>query len=715
MRRTFAVLFVLTLALPARALEPIRFARTPDISPDGKTVVFSYLGDVWTVDVAGGVARPVTMHPAHDINPVFSPDGNTLAFSSNRHGTYDVFVVSAQGGRPRRLTTDSADDMVVGWTPDGKNVLFTSNRDPAFPHTLGLYTVPVTGGQTHRVPTSEGKQACYSPDGRYLAYVRGPGSWSRKGYRGSSNDDIWICNADGTRNLALTTFNGQDTSPMWAPDGKTIYYVSEQFGTPANIVAMAVNPAEGRVEPNAVVRQVTHHKDDSVRLARLSGNGEWLIYECGFDLYVASTRSDGPAPRKLLIEAYADDKASPDRLETFTNKATEYAPSKDEKHIAFALHGNLFFMPLGAGGGKPIRLTETSAFDHNIAWAPDSSRILFISDRDGQEDIYMVESDDAEHPRLVDSRRFRVKRLTNDRAPEAGLSFGPDGKRVAFLRGGHLWTMNPDGSDQKEIVKESYVFDYEWSPDGKWLMYARRDGSLGSELYVVPAGGANADNPARNITRYATYNGDITWSLDGKRIAFLSNRSRGDSALYALDLRKPAVPGTDRPFLPGAAPDVAIDWDDIHERAKLLAPGPVGEAAISPDGSRVAFRMGSQGGDLYVATTDGSQVSRLTTGNLRPHQLRWSTRGMLSVIYFLDSNGAIRAASAVGGEPATVPFKARMSINTQAEYTEMFDQGWRFLAQSFYDSTFHGQNWWALRRSIGRSYRTFRTKKIWML
>ena len=547
------------------------------------------------------------MNPAHDINPVFSPDGQTLAFSSNRHGTYDVFVVPAQGGRPKRLTTDSADDMVVGWTPDGKNVLFTSNRKTTFPVSLGLYSVPVGGGQTRFVPTGEGKQICYSPDGRYIAYVRGPGQWSRKGYRGSSNDDIWICNADGSRNLALTTFEGQDTSPMWSPDGKTIYYVSEHFGTPANVVAVAVDPAERRPEPNAVVRQVTHHKDDSVRLARLSGNGEWLIYECGFDLYVASTKPDGPAARKLLIEAYADDKASPDRLETYTNKATEYALSNGEKHIAFTLHGNLFFMPLsGPNVGKPIRLTDTSAFDHNIAWAPDFSRILFISDRDGQEDIYMVESDDPEHAKLIDSRRFRVKRLTNDRAPEAGLSFSADGKRVAFLRGGHLWTMNPDGSDPKEVVKQSYVIDYEWSPDSKWILYARRDGSLASELYIVPASGDGGEPGAEYYPLC-----DLQWRryLEQRRQADRFPQQSQPWRQCSLCVG-PAQAGCSRFHRQGQRrqappPEVAIDWDGIHEQAKLIAPDPVGEAAISQDGSRIAFRMGPQGGDLYVAATDG--------------------------------------------------------------------------------------------------------------
>src|SRR3954454_7900296 len=101
----------------AAAQEPIRLARTPDISPDGKLVAFSYLGDIWVVETIGGTARPVTSHPAHDLAPVFSPDGRKIAFSSNRHGSYDVFVVGAQGGRPTRLTFDSATDMVCGWTP----------------------------------------------------------------------------------------------------------------------------------------------------------------------------------------------------------------------------------------------------------------------------------------------------------------------------------------------------------------------------------------------------------------------------------------------------------------------------------------------------------------------------------------------------------------------------------------------------------------------
>src|SRR6266567_8685781 len=142
------VIFGFAAATNTYAQEPIRFARLPDISPDGKQVAFSYLGDVWIVETIGGIARPVTLHEAHDTAPVFSPDGRSIAFSSNRHGSYDVFVVSAQGGKPKRLTFDSAADLVCGWSPDGKNILFASTRSTDFPPGYELYTVPAEGGRT---------------------------------------------------------------------------------------------------------------------------------------------------------------------------------------------------------------------------------------------------------------------------------------------------------------------------------------------------------------------------------------------------------------------------------------------------------------------------------------------------------------------------------------------------------------------------------------
>lgn len=701
-------LSLFVLAVPVTAQNPIRLARTPDISPDGKWVAFSYLGDIWVVSSDGGVARPVTSHPAHDLAPVFSPDGKHLAFSSNRHGGYDVFVVPVQGGRPRRLTFDSATDMICGWSPDGKTILFSSMRSPAFPHNYELYTVPVEGGMAHRISAAEGKEGVYSPDGQRLAYVRGPGAWYRKGYRGSSNDDVWVCDANGTNNQRLTAFIGQDMAPMWSSDGRSIYYVSEVHGTPANVVR-APAPARGAATPNEPPRQITFHKTDGVRRARISRDGSAIVYECGADLFVVSTQ-EGAQPRKLAIEVFADDKWNTERVETFTSKATEFAPSPDERHVIFAVQGELFRMALSSGS-KVTRLTETSANDHGVAWAPDSSKIVFLSDRAGQEDLYLLEQDDPDHPRFVDAHRFKVTRLTSTREAETAPSFSPDGQRISFLRSGRLWTMKPDGADAKPVVNEPAVFDYEWSPDSKWLVYARRDGSFASELYIVPATGPTPDHPARNITRHATYNASVSWSADGKKLAFLSDR-RGTGNLFVMNLVKPAAPGfSERPGVPGMPGGIDIDWDDVHRRVQLVTSTHADEAVIAPDGNRVAFRASSQGSsDLWVASASGGQLTRLTTGNLQPRHIQWSRRktlpggGYTDLIYFLDSAGRIRSVRAGGGEakagsgePTTLAFKVKMTVRMEELYAEMFEQSWRFLAEHFYDARYHGSDWDAVR------------------
>jgi tricorn protease len=690
-RTTLAAAFLALLFLStAHAQEPIHFGRTPDISPDGRLVAFSYLGDIWTVETIGGIARPVTMHEAHDAYPVFSPDGRYIAFSSNRHGSYDVFVVPAVGGRPKRLTFDSGTDLVSGWSPDGKSILFTSTRGNEFPSSYELYYVPVEGGRVRRVTRTEGKDGVFSPKGDQIAYVRGPGTWYRKGYRGSSNDDIWVCNLDGSNNRRITDFNGQDTSPMWSPDGQYLYYVSECFGTPPKSVANVVRLA---LTPNAKPEQITFQKDDSVRRARLSGNGEWIVYECGADLWVTPTH--GGSPRKLAIEVHADDKTNTERTVTFTQGASEFALSSDESHIAFVVHGQIFMMP--TAGGKAVRLTEVMGpcNNHGIAWSPDSKKIIFASDRNGFEDLYLLEPDDPEHPQLVKAHRFKVKQLTFTPEAEIGAGFAPNGNRVAFVRGGKLYTMKPDGTDQKVLVKDGEVFDYDWSPDSRYIVYARRDSSFASDLYIIPSAGGEP----KNVTRFGTYNGGVTWSARGKKLSFISERRRNQVSLFVLSLQKPVAPGAS-----SAGSD--IDWEDIHLRVDHPAPVHIEEGAISADGNMVAFRAWSTGGeDLWVASTNGSQLARLTVGNQRPQQIQWS-RYSPDLIYFRDAAGALRKARTTGGAaslfsfmPANdrIPFTAKMTVRRDEEFNEMFEQSWRALSEDFYDPLFHGINWLSIR------------------
>jgi tricorn protease len=165
------VLVPLSCSLPVLAETPIPalgvennplWLRYPAISPDGKTIAFSFRGHIFRVPVAGGLAVPLTAGPAHDSSPVWSPDGKLIAFSSDRYGHCDVFVISSQGGTARRLTTYSTDAVPTSFTPDGQYILFEAYRMgsaqsslfPAFEFTLfpvnffrQLYKVSIQGGR----------------------------------------------------------------------------------------------------------------------------------------------------------------------------------------------------------------------------------------------------------------------------------------------------------------------------------------------------------------------------------------------------------------------------------------------------------------------------------------------------------------------------------------------------------------------------------------
>ena len=696
MRLHLCALATLALASPAFAQEPIRFARTPDISPDGKTVAFSYLGDIWTVEAIGGVARPVTMHEAHDVNPVFSPDGKCLAFSSNRFGQYDVFVVPAVGGKPRRLTFDSAPDMVTGWTPDGKSVVFSSPRATAYPANAECFTVPVEGGAERKLNLFEAKEAYFAPTGGAVAFVRGPGAWYRRGYRGSSNDDIWISAADGANPKPLTTFDGQDSYPMFSPDGRKVYYVTENGGSKdgcANVVCQTLAPDFTPVGP---LKRLTTHADDTVRRARVSAGGEWVVYECGPDLWVTSTKSEGP-PRKLAIEVNADDKSNTERTVTFTRDATEYALSPSEEHAVLVIHGQLFLTKVPTGG-KATRLTEHAFADSNPAWSPDGKRILFASDRGGTVDLYALEADDPEQPELTKANKFKTTRLTNTASEELNPTYSPKGDRIAFVRAGKLMTIKPDGTDEKTLVAAQKVLDYDWSPDGKHIAYARMDGSFSAEIYVTATDGSG---PPVNVSRHATWNSDVTWSQTNGKLAFVGQR-RGVYGLHVVPLQKPAADGSSK------QPADQIDWDDIHLRVERPTTMSAEYSAISPNGSQVAFRSLSNGDDLWLVSSNGATLTRLTGGNQTPSWIRWSKKSF-GTVYFLNGSGELRSVGTGFGfnpgggpvvEPFKVPFAAKMTVKRDEEFAEMFAQCWRSLSDHFYDAAHHGSDWAAVRNKF---------------
>ena len=309
---------------------------------------------------------------------------------------------------------------------------------------------------------------------------------------------------------------------------------------------------------------------------------------------------------------------------TYASGMSEFAMSYDEWAVAFVVHGEIFCM--SRGGGKAKRLTDSPAYNHSPVWSPDGRKMIFLSDRGGFEDIWLIEPNEpnaAKSPfasnSFITSNSFKVTQLTKTEDAEQGINFSPDGKRISFLRNGKLLTMKTDGTDVKTIVDETRVIDYDWSPDGKWIAYARLDGNWSSEIYIIPSTGPTAKDPVRNVTRFATFNADITWSRNGK-LAFLSERrANASTTMHVMGLQKPAVFGTPK--------SDEIDWDDIHLRVFQPTAMPAVEGAISPDGTRIAFRSQQNGDDLWVTTIDGKDVTRLTVGSIEAAADHLVTRG----------------------------------------------------------------------------------------
>src|SRR4051794_20305662 len=318
-----ALLVATAVLLPAASHAQVKLLRHPTYSK-GK-VAFSYLGDIWTANDNGSGAQRLTDNKARDIYPRFSPDGNWVAFSSNRDGNYDVFLIAAAGGKPRQLTFHTADDNVVGWSPDGKKVLFSSTRAKgAFPTVATLFEISVDGGIEEPVPTDWGASGSYSPDGRKLAFMRHPSVWSRKHYRGSYAADLWVLDVAAK---SYTKISGQDDYKgnwMWPMYGDgAIYFVSDRTANEKNIkfggpeVMKSVNNIWKVPATGGAAVQVTHHQDGNLYFPSISADRKTIVYEENFGLWKLDLASGKST--EIVVDIKSDSKENETELVTLSD------------------------------------------------------------------------------------------------------------------------------------------------------------------------------------------------------------------------------------------------------------------------------------------------------------------------------------------------------------------------------------------------------------
>ncbi len=718
-------LFVLiTLTTSVWAAE-VYMPRWPAISPDGQTIAFSFQGDLWSVSSTGGAARRLTAHQAYDSHPVFSPDGKTLAFSSNRYGDYDVFVMPADGGMPTRLTFSDTGERPRAFSADGKSVLFVSRRPFVYPGSSQIWNVPVSGGTPHRLMETFAEEI--TPDGDH-GYVFSVGrmAYGRLHYRGSYQRELWRWSPGGEP-MRLTNNRGYDSDPMTTDDGR-IYWIGDMDKSKtANVWTMN---ADGSGK-----NQVTSFKGDGVRQADIGGGR--MVIERDTRLYVMDLPSGKARPLSIDV---ADDLVE-NRIvtETKSSDADELSVSDDGEEYALAIEGEIVLINKELGG-RGVVCVEGPWLEQSLSFRPGSAdTLLFVSDREGEDALYILFSDDDEddddESNLRLTRKRKLVRLSKGKVPCTNPMWSPDGDKILYTRGnGDLRVMDADGGSDKELTASWNVSAPAWSPDGKWVAYSRLDNNYNSDIWIIPSDGGEA----QNITRHPDYDEDPVWSAEGAVLAW--NTPRHDHApnhrntdVYAVYLTREDHERTedewkywektrdkkkddedkddedkdeddeeeDKEEPKDEGPVVVIDFDDIHLRGRRVTSLTGSErcVAIDPKGDKYYFTASIDGDrDLFSVDRFGEEQENITSGGSRPGAITLSGDG--KTFHFLKKGKPLSVGSD-GGKAEGPDFTARLTIDRPAVRLQTLDEAWRTMRDRFYDADMHGVDWPKVRKKYG--------------
>jgi tricorn protease len=719
MRKTILAITLCHFAVAALAVSPV-MPRHPALSPEGSKIAFSWQGDIWLAPAGGGAAQRITANPGYDQRPIWFPDGKRLAFTSDRDGSDDVFMMELAGGSPRRLTYHEAADVAQGVL--GESVIFTSRRHEAWDRKPAVYAVPVTGGTERLLCKVLALEAVPSPDGRYLALVRGGTPADRRHYRGAANRDLWLYELATGKLERLTHTEWDEDGVAWAGNGALVFR-SDNGGEDRNLFRLDLGTRK--------VTQLTHHEGADVRGPSTTADGKLAAYELWDAVWTVAT--DGSArPHKLGFDVPADAIEPSVTRADVKDQAEQVAVSPDGTQVALVVRGDIFVV---ARRGKELasvappptmRVTDTTARERDVTWSPDGKQLVYASDRFGQLDLFSVRPADRDDGKFYRTRRFIEKRLTNSLGDEHQPAFSPDGKLLAYVRGkGDLVVAEADGSNPKVLFKHWGTIWYSWSPDSEWLAFSRDDQAFNEEVWLVPAKGGEAVD----ISQHPCEDARPVWSPDGRRLYWLSKRHANRMGLWAVYLtkaddertpeewlelfedesaKKPVAreaaagedEGTERPEQrkgKRAARPVAIDFEAIFERARPVTdvPGDVGEFAVSPDGRSVAFVAALEGErDLYKVRWDGKELARLTTNGVEPDQLTFSQDG--KTVFYRTGRGTVGSVKLEGKPGDPMPFSARVEVERTAMRAQVFDEAWRELDRWFADPNFHGHDWKAL-------------------
>ncbi len=698
----------------------------PALSPDHSEIAFVSGGDIWTVPASGGEARLLVSHPATESRPMYSPDGGRLAFVSTRTGNGDIYVLDLRSGDLKRITYDDTLCALAAWAPDGKWLYFASSRNDVSGMS-DIYRVPAEGGTPVAIAAErfvDESQAAPNPADDTVAVVSGAMAvrqWWRKGHAHIDETRFDVVTPAQTAGgkpayRRVLDAHGKNLWPMWSADGKTLFFMSDASGA-ENLWRMA---------PGSAPHQVTKFTDGRFLWPGISRDGKAIVFERDFAIW--KTDPSGEHCGRIAITLRGVPAVPSTTHLNLTSDIREMSLSADGKKVAFVVHGEVF--AAGAkSGGTAVRLTQTPASERSVIWAPDSTRVLYSSDRGGTEHLYIYDlAKETETP------------LTNGGQKDENAAWSPDGKEVAYIRDGReVHVIRVDSKEDRVLTTRRFrtLGGYgnkvvSWSPDGRWLAFFDEDSRGFTNVEAAPANGGS-EKPLSFLAN--SFASRILWSPDRRYLLFNTTQRTEPGAVARVDLvartphfretefrdlfkeETPARPGPAAappaaaavPPTPGALVEngkkpktpVEIQFDGIRQRLALL-PLELDSTlqAISPDGKTLLFTAeAARQQNLYTYSLD-----ELAREPAVPRQLT-STAGRKShaqftpdgkEVFYLE-NGRISVVSMDTRVVRPLAVTAEVDVDFAAEKQEVFHQAWSTLNETYYDPKFHGVNWSDMR------------------